>query len=136
MSASTPAAPTPALGKRPQRGPFAWAGAFTGFYPATATDPAMGEIYVVGVDPDFQRLGLGRALVLAGLAWLAQAGESNTVSPGCAAFAAARTASSRDRQVSSVQTPRSASAMAAASRPISTVWRTFPWNAAASSAKS
>ena len=38
MSASTPAASTPALGKRPQRGPFAWAGAFTGFYPATATD--------------------------------------------------------------------------------------------------
>jgi 1,4-dihydroxy-2-naphthoate octaprenyltransferase len=26
------------LGKRPQRGPMAWAGAFTGFYPATARD--------------------------------------------------------------------------------------------------
>jgi 1,4-dihydroxy-2-naphthoate polyprenyltransferase len=28
----------PQLGKRPQRGPMAWAGAFTGFYPATARD--------------------------------------------------------------------------------------------------
>jgi 1,4-dihydroxy-2-naphthoate octaprenyltransferase len=31
-------AATPALGSRPRRGPFAWVGAFTGFYPATATD--------------------------------------------------------------------------------------------------
>lgn len=29
---------TPALGKRPQRGPFAWVGAFTGFYPAQADE--------------------------------------------------------------------------------------------------
>ncbi len=29
---------TPALGRRPQRGPFAWAHAFTGFYPAQAAD--------------------------------------------------------------------------------------------------
>src|SRR4029079_17034119 len=28
----------PPLGKRPQRGPMAWAAAFTGFYPATARD--------------------------------------------------------------------------------------------------
>ena len=28
----------PAPGKRPQRGPFAWAGAFTGFYPAKAEE--------------------------------------------------------------------------------------------------
>jgi 1,4-dihydroxy-2-naphthoate octaprenyltransferase len=31
---------TPALGRRPQHGPFAWAGAFTGFYPATGSDLA------------------------------------------------------------------------------------------------
>jgi 1,4-dihydroxy-2-naphthoate polyprenyltransferase len=29
---------TPALGKRPQHGPFAWVGAFTGFYPAEAAE--------------------------------------------------------------------------------------------------
>jgi 1,4-dihydroxy-2-naphthoate octaprenyltransferase len=48
---------SPALGSRPQRGPFAWVGAFTGFYPATATD-------LVGLDPVARFLYAARSVIL------------------------------------------------------------------------
>lgn len=50
-------AATPALGKRPQHGPFAWVGAFTGFYPATATD-------LDGLDPVARFLYAARSVIL------------------------------------------------------------------------
>lgn len=40
----------------------------------TDEDPVLGEIYVIAVDPDFQGLGLGRQLTLAGLASIAERG--------------------------------------------------------------
>jgi mycothiol synthase len=43
-------------------------------HPASSTEPAMGEIYAIGVAPDEHGRGLGRALAVAGLEIVAAAG--------------------------------------------------------------
>lgn len=50
-------ATAPPLGSKPTRGPGAWAGAFTGFYPATASD-------LTGLDPVARFLYAARSVIL------------------------------------------------------------------------
>jgi mycothiol synthase len=47
---------------------------WTKVHPATSAEQAMGEVYVLGVDPAAHGRGLGRVLTLAGLHYLAERG--------------------------------------------------------------
>ena len=47
---------------------------WTKVHPGTAGHPAIGEVYVVGISPDAQGRGLGKALTIAGISHLHRAG--------------------------------------------------------------
>lgn len=47
---------------------------WTKIHPATDQGPARGEVHVVGISPEYQGRGLGKALTVAGLHYLAQRG--------------------------------------------------------------
>jgi mycothiol synthase len=47
---------------------------WTKIHPANGAEPSIGEVYVLGVDPDAHGGGLGRALTVAGLRYLAGRG--------------------------------------------------------------
>jgi len=54
-------------------------GHMTGFHWTKMHSPTLGEVYVVGVDPDEQGSGLGRALTLAGLRHLRDRGVAQAM---------------------------------------------------------
>src|SRR5690242_8519809 len=54
-------------------------GRMTGFHWTKVHNPTLGEVYVVGVDPDEQGSGLGRALTLAGLRYLRDRGAAQAM---------------------------------------------------------
>ena len=54
-------------------------GQMTGFHWTKTHNPTLGEVYVVGVDPDEQGSGLGRALTLAGLRHLRDRGVAQAM---------------------------------------------------------
>jgi mycothiol synthase len=54
-------------------------GRMTGFHWTKVHDPSLGEVYVVGVDPDEQGSGLGRALTVAGLRHLRDLGVAQAM---------------------------------------------------------
>lgn len=59
---------------------LAWRGdKLAGFHWTKVHSPEVGEVYVVGVDPDEQGGGLGKALTLAGLAYLRDRGVGEVI---------------------------------------------------------